>query len=227
MNVLRLGAIVAAAALSACGGGGGDGSPHSTAASTTFPLQAAYQSYAQASQSYSFGLSGTCGGTATAINSPMAPPVAPTANVAFVKTSVVQMKIDSCSTNIPALKGSLPNPGTTVRTIQFQYDANRRPVGIDIPGLGSVGVASGVVIPASVKVGDAGVLATGSLLTVSYSVEADAENTAFLHLNFQGHDSSGAAVTEVQTFHISTGGEFTLLRDETFMQNGFTFALVP
>jgi hypothetical protein len=227
MSNSRMGVFLSAALLSACGGGGGDGSPHSTATSTTFPLQAAYQSYAQSSQSYSFGLSGTCGGSATAINSPMTA-AAPGGSAAFVKTSVVQMKIDSCSTNVAGLKSALPNPGTTVATVQFGYDANRRPVSISIPGVGTLGVSSGVLIPATVKVGDAAVLASGPALTVSYSVEADAENSAFLHLNFQGHDASGASVaTEVQTFRISTAGDFTLVRDETFMPNGFSFVLAP
>lgn len=222
MNCARsVSLAVLAVLLSACGGGGGD-SPRSTAANTSFPLRAAYEAYARSGQTYTYNIEGTCGGWATQTDSPA---VAGTFNgqPAMVKTSTLRMDLDVCNSTFAGLVPA----GLSVAVSQTFFDMQMRPIAIAVAGSGQLTTAP-VVIPGSVLINDAGVLASGNAMTVSFSVLPDTETTAFVPVTYQIHGASGSQVgMDIQTFRISTDGKMQIVKNELRLANGALLVLSP
>lgn len=220
-NARSVSLMVLAVLLAGCGGGGGD-SPRSTAASTSFPLRAAYEAYSRAGQTYTYDISGTCGGWATQTDSPAA---ASTFNgqPALVKTSTLRMDLDVCNSTF----ANLVPAGLSVAVSQVFFDTQMRPIAIAVASSGQL-VTPPVVIPASVAINDAGVLANGPAMTVSFSVQPDTETTAFVPVTYQIHGASGSQLgMDIQTFRISTDGAMQIVKNELRLANGALLVLSP
>lgn len=223
MNRRCLGIVAAAGLLAGCGGGGGDGSPHTTAATTAFPLKAAYEAYSRTAETYTYDVTGSCSGTATETDSATGPAIF-NGQPTQVKTSTVRVNIDRCNSTFA---GQIP-AGSSVNIMQTFFDSQMRPIAISMQGLGTLVATTPISIPASVVINDTGILTDGSVMTVGYSVQPDTDTTAFVPITFQIHSTTGAQIgMEIQTFRISTAGMFQLVKDEVRLGNGAQLILSP
>ena len=212
---IRAATIAAATAgmLPGCGGGGGDGGATARVASTaTFPLQAGYRALLAAGSSSRFTISGDCGGTATETTSR---PSAATFEGAPAQavTATVTMSLTGCL------------PASSATSAVFYYATDFTPLGSEVSGGGEYVVYEpGLVVPATVKVGDTAVIgqatkyASRAKTTVagtevlSYVVAADTANTALVTLITRDSDASGRVTATAQTtYRISADGALTRL----------------
>lgn len=218
MNKFVMG-LALAAALVACGGGGDD-PPGLTPANATFPLEAPYKAYVSGPNVYTYGISGTCGGSASETTSP---PVEATFQgaPALVKTTTMHMAWDSCH----SISGIPPGAETVVS--QTFYDSNLRPLATTVPAEGiTVVFTGGAAIPATVKVGDSAIVSSGTAGSISYAVEADTETSVIVKLTTIT-TISGVTTTETSSYRLTAAGALTLLRHELFMPNNVRFVLTP
>jgi hypothetical protein len=219
MNRIFMG-LALTAALAACGGGGDD-PPSSTPANAAFPLAVAYKAYMSGPNIYSYGISGTCGGSASETTSP---PVAATiiqGGPVLVKTTTMSMSWDGCL----SISGMPPGSATVVS--ENFYDSSWRPLGVSIPAQGlTVVFTSGAAVPATVKVGDSAVVAGSTAASISFAVEADTETSVIVKLTTITTVNNVQTV-ETSSYRLTAAGALTLLRHEIFMPNSIHFVLTP
>lgn len=226
MNRFLMG-LALTAALVACGGGGDD-PPGLTPADATFPLEAAYKAYVSGPNVYSYGISGTCSGSASETTSPPVETSFLGAPV-LVKTTTIHMAWDSCA----SISG-IP-PGTQTVVSQTFYDSNLRPLAMTVPADGiTVVFTGGAAIPATVKVGDSAVVSSGAGVSVSYAVEADTETSVIVKLTTittttttTDDKTTVTQTTETSSYRLTAAGALTLLRHEIFWPNNVRFILTP
>jgi len=227
MRKLLWGALLAAS-LVGCGGSGDDGtptdgSPRSTAASSTFPLKAAYEGYISQAQVYSYALTGSCGGNGSETTSPPTPNTFNGVPI-LVKTQTVRITRDSCITVGPNMT-PVAQPGTEVIVTQQAFSLNLTPLGMRIPDTGAIIVWTNTTpIPTSVRVGDSAVLTSGNVGSISYLVEADSTDSVFVKVIAKVNDTGMTATT---TYRLTAGGSLTLLEHEIMTGNGVTYILTP
>lgn len=235
--------MVAAAALVACGGGGSD-SPGDTPATAKFAIQNPAQAFQLTANVYTFDLSGTCGGSATSTASPQQAAVIAGTPV-LVKTTTRVLNYQDCAAVGPSLTRTL-TPAAITTTWQSVYDVNGLPLGWAGTALNfDKGQAAGVAtlwspviaqrtvayasnggFPASVKVGDAGVLANAVGETMSYVVESDTETSVIVKVITQSFGSPMVS-TETTSYRLTAAGAVTLVRDEIAYTDGPSFVLTP
>ena len=206
-----------AALLSACGGGGGASTtpPDVPVVTVTFPLQAAYRARASAGYSEDFAVSGACSGTAT-----LAAAKATALRVedvdGFVSVQTSRVDLTDCA------------PANNVVTGNAHFDAKFTPIGSTLGTQEYARFASAPVeLPVSVKVGDAGTLATLNTFTsssklvptgrrtLSYGVEFDTATSAILVLTNRAFNTGDQLLSTQQArYRIDTVGALTLLSIE-------------
>jgi hypothetical protein len=215
------------AALAACGGGGDD-APGFTPATATFPMASAYKAYMSGPNVYNYGISGTCGGSASETTSP---PVNTTfqGGPVLVKTSTLEMAWGNCA-SVSGIR-----PGTDTLVGQTFFDSNMQPLAQSVPAEGfTVVFTSGAAIPATVKVGDSAIVASGAGVSVSYAVEAETETSVIVKLTTitvttttTNDKTTVSQTTETLSYRLTAAGALTLLRDEILMPNNVIFILTP
>jgi hypothetical protein len=216
MNRETLGiAVLLLAGLTACGGGGDSGTPPSTAPAPVFPLQAAFNAFAPKATSVNFTISGTCSGSETVTTS------APTSAtfegvVGQSKTTTVTGIYTNCNP---------PNTSFASTTVAY-YDSNF--VGLGTTTSTSYGkyLVAPTPLPALVKIGDTGALASETFYTdstkttvvgrndVSYVIEADgsSNNSAIANLITKSFNQSNQLmVTSQQRYRIAADGSLTIV----------------
>lgn len=213
--------LVAPLVLVGCGGGGGGGgdapapapeTPTTTPSTSTFPAAAAYRMYVAAAQQTNFTLSplGFCSGTATLTENV---PTAATfeGNPAMRKPVTWVMRFTNCV------------PSTLTDTTEIFLDTNSSQVGESSVGEGYAVLDRPLVLPATVKVGDMGTLATATVYsdntkatqtaTITYSYVAEADNRAdaiLVKLTMRMTEALGTEGSEVRTYRITATGAMTL-----------------
>jgi hypothetical protein len=208
---LVISSLASALLLSACGGGGSDSST-TTASTTVFPLQAGYKASVVAGQSNSFSVAGTCPGTATFTASAAVP--ANFEGVAgFSSVGVLNVSLSACSLN------------TISNTATNYFDSNYAATGSVSPPVSYAKfLTAPLAVPASVKVGDAGVLSTLTVYTdgtkatvagqvvLSYVIESDTGATAIVNLISKGYNASNVLLTTQQTrYRIAAAGTLAIV----------------
>jgi len=209
-RIWRYLSCIPAALLAACGGGGGSGGP--VASANAFNVLAGYQNLVASGQSTNLAVSGTCAGTASLVRGPANTAATFEGVSGFSATETTVVTLSSCT------------PASSTDTTTQYYDANYAPLGFSILG-GDYGVwASPPPIPASVHVGDSGMLGTIDEFTdssksistgredVSYVIEADTATTAIVNLIFRDYDGSNVLQsTEQDRYRMSASGALTLI----------------
>ena len=197
--------------LCACGGGGGDTVVPPAAAPTTFALNAGYKARIISGAAESFGLSGSCSGTAT-ITTSAAVPSTFEGVAGYSSAQLSTIKFDTC----------LPANGSSSGTTYF--NAGYMPIGLAIVGgeYSKFDVPP-TDLPASVKVGDAGTFATlttyadstKAVVTgkrvLSYAIEADSATTAIANVITRSYDVSNQLLaTQQSRYRMTQAGTLTL-----------------
>src|SRR5579859_4641724 len=138
---------VPAVLLAACGGGGG-GSSGPVASANAFNVLAGYQNLVASGQSTNLAVSGSCTGSASLARGPANTAATFESVSGFSATETIVVNLSNCT------------PVSSTQTTTQYYDVNYIPLGFSILG-GDYGVwASPPAIPATVHVGDSGVLGT-------------------------------------------------------------------
>lgn len=178
--------FLASVVLAACGGGGGDGTSSNpggsppavtTPATASFAATGAYRAYNASARQQIFVLSpfGFCAGGATLTET------APAADTfegatALRKTGTLAMRFTNC------------RPELLTRTTEVYQNATNDLIGFFRNGVGYAVLDRPLVLPATVKVGDSGALASATLYTdrtkttvagtIAYSFSTQADNRA-------------------------------------------------
>ena len=219
-----LGALLIGALLAACGGGGGSSSGGSTGPVTSpnaFPLASGWQSLVASGQTVRFNSSGTCNGTFSNISAPANVSTTFEGQPALSGVSVISYSFTNCT------------PSSAVSTETRYYDTNYIPKGISIQG-GNYGVyASTPTIPATVHVGDAGVIGTINLYTTSakttsagridesYVIESDTATTAIVNVIDKVYNTSGVLTsTEQDRYRMQANGALTAISYDILYSSG-------
>ena len=151
-NIKLTGIALTSTLLVACGGGGGvaDSGGGGGVSTLSFPVQSGYRSLQVNGMSRTFTISGSCTGTGSKTSAAANTATTFEGKAAFSSVSTLLMTVASPCNNI-------------AQTYTTYIDSNY--VGL---GMNSVGVNYGVyltapLIPASVKVGDTGIIGTVTL----------------------------------------------------------------
>lgn len=210
-----LGSLLIAILVSACGGGGGGGGSGPVASVSSFSMPAVLADQINNGYTQNFSVSGTqiVGGTTYNVTGTGTITVAPAINtvfegqVALQNTSTVNATLTVDSVNFPV----------TDTSQSFSTTSSYAPLGMSN---GEYWVVQGVpVIPATVNVGDSGVIGTYTRYTdntkaivlgtaqASYVVEADTATSAVINLILREFDNSNALeLTDQIRWRIDTLG---------------------
>jgi hypothetical protein len=218
--VLALFALV----VTGCGGGGGGGAPPPSGPVTStlsFPLLAASETETASGSSVTLTANGTpatevtdglCSGTLNLTVGPANTATTFEGAPAFSFTQVLQMNFTNCV------------PASVAETATGYVSSTYAPLGFQVVG-GDYGVyAAPAIIPASVKVGDVGIVGTINTYTdssktvgtgrheVSFVVEPDTATTAIINLITKGYNASSQLLfTEQDRWRITESGSFSLV----------------
>ena len=205
--------LVAPLLLAGCGGGEDNPTPTpvtptTTPASATFSAASAYRAYAAAARQQSFELNpfGFCAGRVSLTETA---PVAAffEGNPAMRKTVTWGYTFSNCM------------PGSLTRLTELFLDANNAAIGESRTNVNYVVFDRPLELPASVKVGDAGTLATASVYsdgtktnrtaTTEYSFSAEADNRAdaiLVNVSARTSPTFLQQTTEVRTYRLTAEG---------------------
>ena len=230
-NILKFGLLLSVLGLAACGGGGGSSGPSGPVTSTlSFPLNLAYKSLVSSGTTKTFTVSGSCSGTGSYTATPANTPVASVPIVGGSGLSATQT-MTATLTNCSGISFA----GTQIA----YYDTNYNDLGHDA-GVGNdygINVAT-PVIPASVKVGDTGVVGkVGKYLygtttlngvdDMSYVIEADTANTAIVNAITRSYDVNLVLTDTTQArYRIAVTGALVPVSEDFQAANGSTTHLV-
>lgn len=197
--------------LAACGGGGGGNEAPSTS-SLTFNLESAYKTLIASGESASFNVtaSNSCKGSATFTSSPANTNTTFESQTALSSTTVYNFNYTNCTPSI-----------ISQTTIGF-YSTNYLPLGSEDQG-GDYTVVNGTInIPATVKVGDAGVFGSmtrytdstkstvDGLTQLSYVVESDTSTTALVTVSAKSYNKSNVLqATQLTKYKIDSNSKMT------------------
>lgn len=196
--------------LASCGGGGGDAGGASNIATISFPLQAGYRAYVSAGSTVTYTVSGSCAGTATIISAATIPTTFEGVT-GFSSADSSTLTLSNCS------------PSSSTATGVEYYDASYSPLGTETTGeeFARFQVLPSP-LPTSVKVGDAGTVATWLVYTdstktaqtgtrvLSYVIEADTQNTAIVNVVSKDYDNSNQLLlTQQSRYRIAANGTLT------------------
>jgi hypothetical protein len=118
-------------------------------------------------------------------------------------------------------------PGSATVVSQDFFDSNLRLLGESVPDQGlTVVFTSGATIPATVKVGDSAVVASGTGVSISFVVEADTETSVIVKLTTMTTVDT-IQTTQTSSYRLTADGALTLLRHDIFMQGNIHFVLTP
>lgn len=224
--------------LSGCGGGGGGGGGSSgpVASTLSFPLQSAYKALVASGRSKSLTVSitavsgttvsGPCSGTGSVV-------VAPATTPATFEGKPALSAVTTLTLTMSASPGC--NAVTTATTSTAYYDSNYAALGSNVVG-GDYGVfLTPLSVPASVKVGDTGIVGTETLYTnstkatgkgtstLSYLIEPDTSTTAIADLIATTSDAAGKlAATEQDRYQLTAVGALTPISADALLANGST-----
>jgi hypothetical protein len=198
--------------LSGCLKGGGNSASSPVTSTLSFPLQGAFKSFVANGFSNTFSISGTdlsgsCGGSGSQTVAPATTPATFEGVTGFSAVDTFNMTITNCKT------------ASSADTITSYYDTNYTPLGYNNAGVEYGVYRSQPLIPASVKVGDAGLIGSITLYTdsskaagkgrvdVTYAVEADTENTAIVNFISREFDATDTVIsTEQDRYRIGATG---------------------
>ncbi len=195
-------------ALSACGGGSPSSTTTPVTSTLSFPAQSGYRAMVANGGTTNYTISSTCSGTENVVRST---PVSATFEgvAALAVTATTTVNYTQCTAA----------SGTTTSTIY--YDTSYANVGMSSSSQYVV-LATPPVLPTSVKVGDTGTYGTANIyansskatlqgrFVLSYSVEADTENTAIVVFITKRYDASSVLQwTEQDRKRIVSSGTLT------------------
>jgi hypothetical protein len=231
--------FLASVLLSACGGGGGGGGdatssnpgvsppPVTTPATASFAATAAYRAYNAPARQQNFLLSpfGFCAGSATLTETA---PAAATfeGSAALRKTSTLAMRFTNCT------------PGLLTRTTDVYQNASNDQIGLS--RFGYAVLDRPLVLPATVKVGDSGALASATIYSdqtkttvigaIAYSFSAQEDNRAdaiLVRITAAFTDTlGGMPYTELKNLRLTSAGVMELVSMST-NENGNQFIFFP
>ena len=219
-------AIAFSLLLAACGGGGGGSSgssapPPSNVSTNAFPVAAGYRALTAAGQTVRFNSTGTCNGTFSNIEGPASTSTTFESKPALSSTAVISYNFTNCT------------PASAVTTETRYFDTNYAPLGFSVLGGNYAVWASPAVIPATVHVGDAGVVGTQNLYTssakttpagrndVSYVVEADTTSTAIFNIINKNYNAAGTLQsTEQDRYRMQANGALTAISYDILYSSG-------
>jgi hypothetical protein len=194
----------------------------------SFPLQSGMASLTANGYSKSFTISGTCSGSGSRTNGPASTATTFEGQTALSAVDTISYTFSNCT------------PASTAQTLTAYYNSSTY-----IPlGFNSVGVNYGVYLtppagPATVSVGDTGIIGTETLWTnsakttpngrsdLSYIVSADTATTAIVTLIAKIYNSSSVlTATEQDNWRITSTGTLTPISVDIQYANGSTTHLV-
>lgn len=204
--------------LNGCGGGGG--SPGPIASTYSFPFAQAYAAQAAAGRNSSFTATQTgtsyCYGSGSLTDAP-----ATTSTTFDITPASAVSAVSAVETLSWTWVNCLPATSTTTST-KYYTPGTFVPLGFDSPGVNYGVYLTPPTIPASVRVGDTGIIGTENLYTDSteavsnghidgsYSILADTEATAIIHLVGKQYDASNTLnSTEQDLWRITVAGVLT------------------
>jgi hypothetical protein len=211
-------ALVAPLLLVGCGGGGGDddrpsapAAPVTTPASATFPAGSAYRTYVPSARQQTYQLDylgdlmSACPGAVTLTETAAAPGTFE-GNAAQSKTVTWRYNFQNCTQS------------TLTRTTELFLNSSNDRLGESRTNSGYIVLDRPIALPASVKVGDTGTLATGTIYsnstkanqigTVTYAYTALADNRTDSILVRLETTTQGR--TETLVYRLTTGGTMEL-----------------
>ncbi len=216
--LFHLGSLLLAILVSACGGGGGGGGaavavPVVSASSFSMPAVLADQVNNGYTQNFSISGTQVVGGTTFNVTGTGTITVAPASNAVFEGQVALQ---NSSTTTVTLTVNGITAPPVT-ETSQSFSTTSYAPLGMSN---GEYWVVQGVpVIPATVKVGDTGVIGTYTRYTdntktsvlgtaqASYVVEADTATSAVINLILREFDNASVVeLTDQIRWRIDTLG---------------------
>ncbi|MEY5100740.1 MAG: hypothetical protein RJA36_3459 [Pseudomonadota bacterium] len=205
-------ALSMAVGLVACGGGGGDSASPQSTSSLTFNLESAYKTLVASGQTVSFKIaaSNSCTGSATFTSSPANISTTFEGAAAVSSTTVYNFNYTNCT------------PATISETTVNYYSTNYLPLGTAAQGGNYLVVNGALNLPASIKVGDAGVLGSMKRYTnstkstvngstqLSYVVESDTATTALVTIATKAYDASNVLEsTQLTKYTIDSSSKLT------------------
>lgn len=221
---------LAAALLTACGGGGGGGGAGSSgpvASKLTFDASSGVRSLTASGQSATFSVSSSNGCTGSASYAVSAANTSTTfeGQPALSSTAMLNINYTNC---IPSIISST--------TTGFYTVTNYIPLGAS--GDKYLLYSDGFNVPSAVKVGDVGIFGnalryTNSTKTtadgsaqLSYVVEADTENTAFITIATKGYNASNVLeLTQLTKYRINSANALSLISINIQYANGVNVVL--
>jgi hypothetical protein len=222
LRSLKSWALIVPLLLVGCGGGGGGGGddddkpstpppPVTTPASATFPAGAAYRDYLPLARQQTYQLEylgdlmSACPGSVT-LTETAAVPATFEGNAAQSKTVTWRYNFQNCTQS------------TLTRTTELFLNGSNRRIGESRTSSGYIVLDRPIELPASVKVGDAGTLATGTIYsnstkanqigTVTYAYTALADTRADSILVRLETATQGR--TETLVYRLTAGGTMEL-----------------
>lgn len=214
--------------IAGCGGGGGNiggGSTGPVISTLSFPLQSGMKEFVKQGFSTDFSVSGTCKGSArTSSSTPATATFRSTAALAVWNS--VSMTFQNCAPTYQYISST------------HYYDSNYDLLGI-VDQTGNYGLYTGPQnIPASVKVGDTGLIGTIEFKDptqtflvghddISYTIEPDTANTAIVNIVDKSYDVNGTLLgTEQDRYRIKADGTMIMVSIDLQLANGSTTHLV-
>lgn len=222
-------AVLSAALLAACGGGGGDAPAVITPpVQASFALKSGFQArvVSGTSDNFTVAASNGCVGTAR-ISSAAAVPSTFEGVVGVSTAEVTTLNFTNCS------------PATETTTGTNFYNANYLPIGLSDGGEYAKFEAPPTDIPASVKVGQTGIIATLITYTdstfnvstgkrvISYDVMADTDaSKAIVKIVTRIYDKVNLLSAETLTYSMAQNGSLTLTLFEVQLSTTSNIRLV-
>ena len=221
VHVFRLvgAAVLSASLLAACGGGGSDtpAAPAPSAAPATpvvtaFALNTGYRARIANGATDNFNLSGSCSGTASIAT-------------AAATASTFEGVTGYASAQVSGINFTNCSPATNSATGTTYFNASYVPIGLSIVGGEYSKFESPPSdLPATVGVGDSGVVATLSTYAdstkvvatgkrvLSYAIEADTSTTAIANVITRSYDLGNQLLaTQQSRYRMTESGTLTLL----------------
>jgi hypothetical protein len=220
--LLSLLVTISTAGLIACGGGNSSSAtPAASNVSTnTFPVGTGITALAAAGQLNNFNVSGTCNGTFSNISAPANTSTTFEGNPALSSVAVITISLSNCT-------------GSSVATETSYYSTSYLPLGFSVLGGNFGDYAIPPVIPATVHVGDAGVVGTENLYTnsakttpvgrndISYAIEPDTSTSAILNLISKNYNVASTLQNTVQDrYRMQANGSLTLISSDVLYSSG-------
>lgn len=222
-------AVLSAALLAACGGGGGDAPiADNPPVETTFALKSGFQAriVSGASDNFTVAASNGCVGTAR-ISSAAAVPSTFEGVVGVSTAEVLTLNFTNCS------------PATETTTGTNFYNANYLPIGLSDGGEYAKFEAPPTDIPALVKAGQEGIIATLTTYTdstfgvstgkrvISYDVKAGSDaSKAIVKVVTRIYDKVNLLSAETLTYSMAQNGTLTLTLFEVQLSTTSNIRLV-